>query len=1107
MPDQIPPGCVALKTHLNSLNTQLVQLQQALADADPADKEQARNAVGKKQQEVNIAKIAYNNCLANPPADPNPDDPHIPGVPDPCVQLYKDLSALNFHLAALKESLNNGGEGNLERIKFEIGQTSEQIKIKKHFFDNCVIENTGPFFGIPPKATKPNINHDTTLTEVTKIISWSMVQKKMDELINHRTDPAIVTVRLHNHPYVPPPGVPNTPQPATDLTISTIEAKVVSGQVTTDYTTAFYKDFGQLSLDLFVTNLGLFINNLNVSAINIAIDGSQPEPISVKVSFDCSGDEEIQFNSPVVPNVDLEELDVSIKLSVDVLRTPKPIPAECSSIQAQIDDMKITMAELQLEIKNPHTNHAVLAKQINKLSVQIIAKQKELTTCIFTHGGADPTGVGRLELLSWIDKIKDLQDDDLDNALKSYISVHLTSSLPAGDGTIQKYARSLIFDALNGFTDKVNQITFRETLSNAVSNWLLGGDGSYDVVSVENSDGQNAVIKYLVPANKLDPFPDSMFRPSDWPFIGNSNPTVTLPVTNSLANIKHIVVLTMENRSFDHMLGYLSLPVSAGGMGRTDVDGLAGPDVNFNPINNVNYPIFPIAEGDTAFDIDPYHSYEPVANQINAELNETDPNHTFFKPGTGKMNGFVKNFFDKAFAQKAPNIMGYHTAVNVPIYDALARDFAISDRWFSAHPGPTFCNRFYEITGRLNLTSGLPLGVFGNDADVWEFSNSSPLTPVFNKTIFDYLTDYHRTIEKGVTWKYYEHAYTFLRFFSKYTFDGTNIVRIDDPVNGFFADAKNGTLPSVSYIDPQFIELPPDANCDGPVADIKLGQDLVQKVVEAVVASPQFANTLLIITYDEHGGFYDHVPPPAATPFDDDFPIKTYGVRVPAFFISPWVKAGSVIGRDANGTENHHFDHTSILKTIAARMMGKNPPYMGPRFAAAQNLSVVLDTKLRKPMFLPFIRYNIMFNASGMMLNVPNGSTATGASLLQFTKNQKSDPAQDFSFELATGGWTYIRTHCGALYVTVDANNFSIKQDVKYPARQAAIDMKCQLWKLSPPATIGSAENSYVIINDLFPNKILQPVSLQSGAQLVLVDKPATITAANTWIVTSPMLS
>jgi len=116
------------------------------------------------------------------------------------------------------------------------------------------------------------------------------------------------------------------------------------------------------------------------------------------------------------------------------------------------------------------------------------------------------------------------------------------------------------------------------------------------------------------------------------------------------------------------------------------------------------------------------------------------------------------------------------------------------------------------------------------------------------------------------------------------------------------------------------------------------GQQLVQKVVEAVVTSPQWSKTLLIITYDEHGGFYDHVPPPAATKVSLES-LDTYGVRVPTFVISPWVKGGTVhdgivVGGGGGGVSttertNLHFDHTSILKTIARRFMSQTPPLYG----------------------------------------------------------------------------------------------------------------------------------------------------------------------------------
>jgi len=298
MPDQIPPGCVDLKTHLNSLNTQLASLKQALSESPAEEQAQIRTAVGKKQQEVNIAQVAFNNCLANPPVvtvppddpqDPgnpqDPGDPQIPGVPNPCVGLYKQLAVLNTHLAALQDSLNNGGEGDPAKINQEIGQTKAQIRTLQLFFDNCVIDNNYPIFAIPPKATTPVINPDTSLHPVVKTIPWALVQKKMDELFNHRTLPPILTVRLHNHTFVPPPGVPNTAQPASDLTISKINAVVIGGQVTTKYDPIFYLDLGQLHFPvslgpLNVLDLKVYINDLKVSSITMAVDGSSTEPLT-----------------------------------------------------------------------------------------------------------------------------------------------------------------------------------------------------------------------------------------------------------------------------------------------------------------------------------------------------------------------------------------------------------------------------------------------------------------------------------------------------------------------------------------------------------------------------------------------------------------------------------------------------------------------------------------------------------------------------------------------------------------------------------------------------------------------------------------------------------
>jgi phospholipase C len=140
----------------------------------------------------------------------------------------------------------------------------------------------------------------------------------------------------------------------------------------------------------------------------------------------------------------------------------------------------------------------------------------------------------------------------------------------------------------------------------------------------------------------------------------------------------------------------------------------------------------------------------------------------------------------------------------------------------------------------------------------------------------------------------------------------------------------------VSFIDPDFIDVPPGFD-DGPPADIAAGQHFIGTVVDALIKGPLWSKTLLIITYDEHGGFFDHVPPPAAIPVSA---INEYGVRVPTFVISPWVDPGKVT--------DIMFDHTSIAKTIARCFMSANPPDMGERVAGADDLSRVLRSTRRE---------------------------------------------------------------------------------------------------------------------------------------------------------------
>jgi phospholipase C len=484
------------------------------------------------------------------------------------------------------------------------------------------------------------------------------------------------------------------------------------------------------------------------------------------------------------------------------------------------------------------------------------------------------------------------------------------------EGKIKSTVNQKVYDALQENSEGINQLLTR---------WLVGGD--FYVMGV-SSDPQSLTIDYIIPPGQLEPFPETPQPPLE---------------PGLLANIDHIVVLMMENRSFDHMLGYLSKH-----SGRADVDGLRGGEQN--PYKGIHYP--PFALPDTQFNVSPPHGHEPVKKQISRSVREAldvvgqavsikQLAHQRQEPfplslrhfAGGPMSGFVAEFARLCQEQQVEvdpgMIMGYHIADRVPVYDALAREFLICQRWFAAHPGPTFCNRFYTLTGRLNR----------NADGSWQLDNphGDDFKPVFTKTIFDHLTDH------GVSWHYYEHRYCFLRLFEGYTFDdNTYIVDANDPVKGFFASARAGTLPSVSFIDPNFIDEPDGQdNDDGAPANIANGQHLIWHVVDTLVHSPKWNKTLLVITYDEHGGFYDHVNPllfqAKAKPVSG---IGYYGVRVPTFVISPWVDQGKV--------SNDVFDHTSIAKTIARRFMSANPPDMGERMAAANDLSVVLRSTARQ---------------------------------------------------------------------------------------------------------------------------------------------------------------
>jgi phospholipase C len=338
-----------------------------------------------------------------------------------------------------------------------------------------------------------------------------------------------------------------------------------------------------------------------------------------------------------------------------------------------------------------------------------------------------------------------------------------------------------------------------------------------------------------------------------------------------LAGIDTIVVLCMENRSFDHFLGSLRLVE-----GRTDVDGLTGIEVNLDPDGNP-VEVFKLEDFTPA---DPPHSWDEVHRQWNE----------------GRNDGFVT---EHAGANQN-DVMGYHTRDQLPVTYALADYGVVCNRWFCSVLGPTWPNRMY-------LHGGTSNGRRDNIPRFQEF-----------ETVWDRLADAGKT---GANYHYPVQAWLLGVRPDVVAANGKQIER-------FFSDAAAGTLPNYVVIDPQFFG--PGANDDHPANDIRLGQALIGSVVAALAASPQWNKCLFVLTYDEHGGFYDHVPPPVAV--DDQSAFQRMGFRVPSVVIGPTVRRRAAV--------DTVFDHTSVISTLTVR---HQLPGLTARSQNASPLSPCID--------------------------------------------------------------------------------------------------------------------------------------------------------------------
>jgi phospholipase C len=337
------------------------------------------------------------------------------------------------------------------------------------------------------------------------------------------------------------------------------------------------------------------------------------------------------------------------------------------------------------------------------------------------------------------------------------------------------------------------------------------------------------------------------------------------PPTRS--GIDHIVVVTMENRSFDHLLGWLP-----GADGKQA--GLRYVDTN--GISHATHPLAPDYQG--CGHPDPDHSYEGGRVQY----------------ANGACDGFLRSGQNDDYA------IGYYRGRDLRFLGPAARYWTVCDRYFSAFMGPTFPNRLYlhaAVTDRTTNTRTL---------------SSLP-------TIWD------RLAARGLKGRnYFMNIPTTLLWGPKYA----SIAR---PYAEFLLDCRRGKLPHVAFVDPLFTASNEGtATDDHPHADIRAGESFLARTYRAITTSPAWRRTVLIITFDEWGGFFDHVPPPTAPDVNPAYALR--GFRVPCLVTSPLARRRHV----AHGV----YDHTSILRMIEWRW---NLPPLSVRDAHANNLAAVLD--------------------------------------------------------------------------------------------------------------------------------------------------------------------
>jgi phospholipase C len=370
-----------------------------------------------------------------------------------------------------------------------------------------------------------------------------------------------------------------------------------------------------------------------------------------------------------------------------------------------------------------------------------------------------------------------------------------------------------------------------------------------------------------------------------------------------LDNLEHLVVLMMENRSFDHLLG---------GLKKIDprIDGLNGNETNPDP-SGADVQVAAKAAYRGQLSPDPNHDFAPVDQQI-------------FNGGTAPtMKGFVNSYFEQLrIVKRSRQIMNYFAPDNLPVLTTLAQEFTLFNRWFASIPGPTLCNRAFAHYG----TS---FGKVGMDLHY-------PSTNI--KSI------YSRLFDAGLSAKiyYFDETSSTMEIANLLDHQAEQFGTYDQ----FLSDCENDRLPSYSFVEPNYVDHPGPlgemaASDQHPDHDVREGERFIASIYNAIRMNEDlWPKTALLLTYDEHGGTYDHVSPPACAadePFvalasetgtGQPFHFDRFGVRVPAILISPWVPKGTVV-------DGRNFDHASIPATV----MGWLLPQHGSKNRSVRELN------------------------------------------------------------------------------------------------------------------------------------------------------------------------